>query len=176
MIETPRIVLINTGGTFNKIYDPLTGTLPVADDDSAVLRSLSSATTNLEIHRIDLMHKDSLEMTATDRAALVSAIRACPHDWADAPVLIVHGTDTMDQTANALERADLGRVVVLTGSMRPVSIEPVEGALHLGLALGFLQTAPAPGIFIAMHGLVLPHGAIEKDRAQGVFRPRGARH
>jgi len=172
MNETPKIVLINTGGTFNKIYDPLTGHLPVAEDDSAVQRLLVSAMENLGFHRIDLMHKDSLEMTAVDRERLVAAIRACPSEWAQAPVLIVHGTDTMDQTAAALEQADLGRPVVLTGSMRPVSIEPVEGALHLGLALGFLQGSPAPGVYIAMHGRVMPHDRIAKDREQGVFRPR----
>lgn len=174
MTNTRKIVLLNTGGTFNKVYDPVTGTLPVAEDAGGVTRLLGRVAHNVDWHLIDLMHKDSLDMTDADRAAIRSAITAVPSEWSEVPVLIVHGTDTMHQTAEMLAQANLDRVIVLTGAMRPVSIDPIEGAMHLAMALGFLDAQPDTGVYIAMHGRVLPYDRIAKDRTHGLFVPTDA--
>lgn len=165
------LVLINTGGTFNKRYNPLLGTLDVPTDAHAIEQLLTSARPNLRLHLIGRIHKDSLDITATDRAELVDTLRTLPDEFQHAPVLIVHGTDTLDQTATALEAAALNRLIILTGAMRPADIDPVEPALHLGLALGFIAAAPPAGVYVAMHGLVRPHRQLVKDRAAGVFKP-----
>ena len=166
-----ELVLINTGGTFNKRYDPVSGQLAVAEDAEAVLGSLRSAMANLSLHVVEPVHKDSLEMTAADRLRIVESVHRCPPRWSAAPIVVVHGTDTMHLTAEALERAELERVIVLVGAMRPVEIDPVEGALHLGLALGFVQADPPAGVYVAMHGRVLPHHQLRKDRVLGRFMP-----
>ncbi len=166
------LVLINTGGTFNKRYNPLLGTLDVPTDDQAITRLLASAQPNLEVYGIGQIYKDSLEITEDDRAALVQSLRRLPAAFRQAPVLIVHGTDTLDQTAAALEAAALDRLIILTGAMRPAEIDPVEPALHLGLALGFIAAAPPAGVYVALHGLVRPHRQLVKDRVAGVFKPR----
>ncbi len=173
MTNARKIVLLNTGGTFNKVYDPITGTLPVAEDAGGVTRLLGRVAHNVDWHLVDLMHKDSLDMTDADRAAIRAAISTVPSRWSDAPVLIVHGTDTMHQTADVLAQAKPDRVIVLTGAMRPVSIDPVEGGMHLALALGFLDGQPEAGVYIAMHGRVLPYDRITKDRTRGLFVPTG---
>lgn len=165
------LVLINTGGTFNKRYNPLLGTLDVPADDQAITRLLTSAQPNLDVHGIGQIYKDSLDITQDDRTALIDSLRSLPTAHQHAPVLIVHGTDTLDQTAAALEAAKLDRLIILTGAMRPAEIDPVEPALHLGLALGFIAAAPPAGVYVAMHGLVRPHRQLVKDRAAGVFTP-----
>lgn len=167
----PAIVLINTGGTLNKRYEPIRGNLIVPDDEFAIEQLLAAASPNLDVHLLGLIHKDSLDMTEDDRSLIVAAIRTLPGAVQEAPIIIVHGTDTLHQTAAALDHAALDRIVILTGAMRPAEIEPLESALHLGLALGFLAAGPQPGIYVAMHGLVLPYTQFGKDRAQGIFRP-----
>jgi L-asparaginase len=164
------VVIINTGGTLNKRYDPLSGDLFVPSDDAAVMQLIQCAMPNLELHLQGALHKDSLEMTDFDRSALAAIIQSLPSAMASAPIIVVHGTDTLNLTAEYLDQADLNRIVIITGAMKPVIIDPIEAALHLGMALGFAAAEPQAGIYVAMHGRVLPYRALLKNRALGVFQ------
>jgi len=166
------ILLVDTGGTFNKRYDPVAGLLRVAGGSGAAERILAAATDNLAIRYLQPVCKDSLEMTPDDREAVVAAIEAVDASWARAPVVVIHGTDTMTETAEAIAGRLPGRRVVLTGAMRPFEIDAVEPAFNLGLAFGCAQADSRPGVFLAMSGLVRPWAELEKDREAGVFRPR----
>lgn len=161
------ILILNTGGTLTKRYDPLAGELIVPQEESG-LESLLVPLAHLPARLEGVVHKDSLQMDATDRAAIIEAVRQAP----EARILIVHGTDTMHLTAQALEAAGLQKRIVLTGAMVPASIDRLEAALHLGMALGFLCASENPGIFVTMHGLILPHARIEKNRIIGLFEEK----
>ncbi len=165
------VVLMDTGGTFSKRYDPVGGNLVVQSGSAAARAILASATANLDLHWGQPVCKDSLEMTDDDRDQIVHAVDSLEGRWANAPVVLLHGTDTMAETAAWLDRALPDRLVVLTGSMRPFEIDPVEPALNLGMALGFVQGSARPGVYLAMNGLVRPLGELEKDREAGLFRP-----
>ena len=166
------ILLVDTGGTFNKRYDPVAGTLRVAGGSDPAKRILASATDNLALRCLQPVCKDSLEMTARDREAVLAAIEAEVAPWDRAPVVVIHGTDTMEQTAAAIADRLPGRRAVLTGAMRPFEIDAIEPAFNLGLALGCAQIDSGPGVFLAMSGLVRPWDGLAKDREAGVFRPR----
>ncbi|WP_372592106.1 asparaginase domain-containing protein [Guyparkeria sp.] len=169
------VLLVDAGGTFNKRYDPIRGDLQVVPGHAAVDMIVASARENLDLVCVQPVCKDSLEMTDADREAIVAAIDAADPRWRAAPVIVIHGTDTMEQTAEVIAGRLADRLVVLTGAMRPFEIDAVEPALNLGLALGFVQGASRPGIFLAMSGLVRPLGELAKDREAGVFRPVRAR-
>jgi L-asparaginase len=77
----------------------------------------------------------------------------------------------MDITAAYLDDAELERCVVLTGAMIPYAINPVEATANFASAYGYLLQCDTGGIYIAMHGLVLPHQEISKNRKQGYFIP-----
>lgn len=164
------IVIINTGGTFNKRYQPLTGELCVPTDEQTITNLLRSSVANLEVHLLGLIHKDSLNITTDDRASIGESIRNLSPSLNSAPIVIIHGTDTMDETALFLDKATLNRVIVITGAMRPAEIDPVEASLHLGMTLGFVAAMPPPGVYIAMHGRVLPYTQYRKNRALGIFQ------
>jgi L-asparaginase len=166
------MLLVDTGGTFNKRYDPVAGLLRVAEGSDAAGRILASASENLALEYVQPVCKDSLEMTSEDREAVVATIEAADAPWDRAPVVVIHGTDTMAQTADVIADRLPGRRVVLTGAMRPFEIDAVEPAFNLGLAFGCAQADSRPGVFLAMSGLVRPWGELEKDREAGVFRPR----
>ncbi len=162
------VLVVDTGGTFNKAYDPLRGVLENPSSTAAVERILGYPGQNLDIEIRGLIHKDSLDLTTADRETLAQAIAASPARR----VIVVHGTDTMDTTARFLRARLADRTIVLTGAMVPFTIDPVEATANLALALGFLQCDPRPGVHIAMHGLVLPFEHIAKDRNAGRFTAR----
>lgn len=160
------ILLINTGGTFNKRYDEIMGELYVPADELAVESILAELRGNLAIRLAGLVHKDSLEMDDADREQVAQAILA----GTEHRVLVVHGTDTMHLTAAHLEARCPGRRIVLTGAMKPYACDRQEAAVNLALSLGWLIAGEGDGVHIGMHGLVRPHAGLVKDRANGVFR------
>jgi L-asparaginase len=160
------IAIISTGGTFNKVYRPLDGTLTI-DSEATSLHALSEAwRTPLEI--LPMIHKDSLEMTDQDRAALCTKIRTLPQDR----IIVIHGTDTMEVTAAYLARHKLPKRIVLTGAMVPYSIDPVEATANFASAYGSLQADGPDGVTIAMHGLIEAHDKLTKVHQEGRFMRR----
>jgi L-asparaginase len=160
-----KLLVVNVGGTFNKRYREVQGDLVVPRDDGAVEAVLAAFRGNVDACVRGVVHKDSLEMDCGDREAVAAVIHAHP----GVPALVVHGTDTLHMTAEHLARTCPGRRIVLTGSMVPYAFDPREACTNFGMSWGFLLAAQTPGVFVGMHGLVLPHGAIRKDRARGVF-------
>ncbi len=159
--------VINTGGTFNKRYDPVEGNLFVPPDDTAVVEALASMRHGEEIVVGGAIYKDSLDMDDADRDLLCKIVA----DTMEDRIVIVHGTDTMDKSAAAIDRwlgKKSGKSVVLTGAMVPFSIDAVEATANLASAVTAVRYV-APGVFIAMHGMVLPYGRIVKNRRLGVF-------
>ncbi|MDD2383940.1 MAG: asparaginase domain-containing protein [Sulfurospirillaceae bacterium] len=161
-----KILILNTGGTFNKRYNPLKGELEVPTDSLALESILRYCyNSSYEIHNI--IHKDSLDMNDDDRALMVQ----CIENSTCTKILIVHGTDTMDITASYLALHVMHKTITLTGAMVPFSINTVEATSNFMLALSDLQSREKRGVFIAMHGLVAPHNAIYKNRKKGIFEP-----
>jgi len=160
-----NILIINTGGTFNKRYNPLKGELEVPKD-SLALENILKYCYNLEYEIKNIIHKDSLDMDDCDREEIVSLIEASPQD----KILIVHGTDTMDKTAEFLEKHINTKTILLTGAMVPYSIDSVEANTNLSVSIGYLLNSCQRGIYISMHGLVDVHNKVFKNRKIGVFQ------
>lgn len=160
-----NILIINTGGTFNKRYNPIKGELEVPKD-SIALENILKYFYNLKYELKNIIHKDSLEMEESDREELVEHIKNSSSD----KILIIHGTDTMDKTAEFLEKYISDKTILLTGAMVPYSIDSVEANANLSMAVGYLLHSTKNGIFIAMHGLVDNHKNVYKNREIGVFQ------
>ena len=84
---------------------------------------------------VPLMNKDSLEMTADDRAGLVSVMGPLLPEGH--PIVITHGTDTMVETGICIQRAfpRLNVPVILTGAMTPLGFEGSDGQQNLAESL-----------------------------------------
>ncbi len=161
------VKIINTGGTFNKVYDPVAGELVVPKSDEAVESALASLRVGMVVSISGVIYKDSLQMDESDRKLLYEEIVAAK----ESAVVVVHGTDTMERSASYIASTlgdDSKKRVIFTGAMVPYSIDPVEATSNLVLAVAsakFLE----PGVYIAMHGSVLPHNKIAKNRTLGLF-------
>ncbi|MGJ0362525.1 asparaginase [Aliarcobacter cryaerophilus] len=159
-----KITVINTGGTFNKRYNPITGELEVPKD-SIALDEIISYCYNIDFYVLNIISKDSLEMNDDDRELIVRTIKNCKNQ----NIIIVHGTDTMDLTAKYLDEKIKDKTIVLTGAMLPISINKVEATLNFSQAIGFLNANIENGIYISMHGSVKNYKKLIKNRELGKF-------
>jgi L-asparaginase len=90
------MLILNTGGTFNKRYNPLSGDMQVPFDNSAADRILQTVDAPYDFSGV--MYKDSLDMSMNDRKMLVNIIM----ESSDDKFIIIHGTDTMRESAEFL--------------------------------------------------------------------------
>ncbi len=157
------MLILNCGGTFNKRYNPLSGELEVPYDNYAVEAVLHSIEEKFDLAGV--IYKDSLEMDISDRKMLASIIMESKDDT----FIIVHGTDTMDVTANFLSEIFDDRKIVITGAMKPFEIDSIESSLNLGIAIGFAKAIKENGVYIAMNGIVESSEKIIKNRDLGKF-------
>ncbi len=156
------MIILNTGGTFNKRYDPIRGELFVPLDDAAVEAVLATFAKPMGVRGI--IYKDSLEMGDEDRALLCRRIASLDVQR----VVVVHGTDTMDQSAAAVASMGLDKTVVFTGAMVPWSIDPVEATANLAMAIGYAANA-REGVHIVIQGVAGEYGRVKKNRELGKF-------
>jgi len=158
-----KILFISTGGTFNKIYNPVHGELEIDQTSSALHEIAEKWLSDFEV--IHIIGKDSLDMTNTDRLLLLATINLSKED----DIVIIHGTDTMEQTARYLADSELDKKVVLTGAMVPYAIDPVEATANLASAYGFLQHCDKNGIYISMNGIIERYHLLTKNTDAGRF-------
>ncbi|MDB4257787.1 asparaginase domain-containing protein [bacterium] len=91
------MLILTTGGTIDKIYFDASSEFEVGDP--IVPHIFEDVGADIDYELISLFRKDSLEMTSEDRLK----IRQTCDDSAHRKILITHGTDTMAETADALE-------------------------------------------------------------------------
>jgi L-asparaginase len=155
------ILVVTTGGTIDKVYFDAKSEFEVGR--SLVGDLLAEAHVHAAYEIVEVMRKDSLDLTDEDRTAIRDAIAARPHRC----VVVTHGTDTMVETARELESlAD--RTIVLTGALAPARFANTDAAFNVGMAFAAVQTLPS-GVYLAMNGQVFPAGRVRKDRATNRF-------
>jgi L-asparaginase len=157
--------ILATGGTFDKQYDPIKGTLSFANSHLPQVIERARLTVPLQLEQLFLL--DSLDMQDADRTRICAACEHAP----ETGIVIIHGTDTMRETAQVLGHVKLDKTVVLTGAMIPYEIANSDALFNFGFACGVAQTLPH-GVYIAMNGQVFAWDHVQKNRSAGVFESR----
>ncbi len=161
-----HLLIITTGGTIDKIYFDDKSDYQVGEPQIAGTLNLMHVAFRYDMET--LMRKDSLHMTDADRQAIRAAVEASEAKH----ILITHGTDSMVDTAGALE--GLGdRRIVLTGALHPARFRDSDAVFNIGCALGAVQCVD-PGVWIVMNGVVWDPRKVVKNVAENRFEPRGA--
>ena len=160
------IRIIVTGGTFDKEYNELQGSLFFRR--SHVPEMLRLGRCRLAVKVQTLLMIDSLFMTAAQRRRILQACVAAPEKH----IVVTHGTDTMVETAKVLGPRIGDKTVVLTGAMVPYKFGSSDGMFNLGSALSFAQSLPA-GVYVAMNGRYFLWNNVRKNRREGEFEPLG---
>ncbi len=155
------IVIVTTGGTIDKAYFDALSTYQVGETIAAHLLKVARVAYPWRI--VELLRKDSLELTDEDRATLTRTVA----DLDTSRVIITHGTDTMIESAAALASVP-GKTIVLTGALAPARFSESDATFNLGMAFAAAQVLPA-GVYITMNGQVFRGDEVRKDRQQGRF-------
>lgn len=164
-MNSANLRFIATGGTFDKHYDPIAGTLGFGAGHltHAIERARMMPAPVLQ----EMPFLDSLDMQASDRMRILQACQASP----ERQIVIIHGTDTMAETAAVLGPECADKTIVLTGSMIPYEIAGSDAMFNFGFACGAARCLP-PGVYVAMNGVVFSWDNVQKNRAQGIFITR----
>ena len=162
-----RVALISTGGTIEKTYDTLDGAL----HNSISVLDLLVAQLDLkgvELVRVHLMNKDSLEMNDADHTLIARTALAmgAVHDG----VVVVHGTDRLqysgERTLELMEQP-VGPIL-FTGAMVPYDFRHTDAVQNVTEALLAVQIVP-PGVYTVFHNQVLAFPGVVKDPSRGCF-------
>ena len=162
-----RLTILTTGGTIDKTYDEFQGSLRNSHTVLDVILD-SLRIPDLFVRHIEVMHKDSLDMTEEDREIIAKAV--CDAAPTSDGVVVLHGTDTLSETGEQLcrECVDLEIPVILTGAMRPYEFRDTDAMQNVTEALLAVRMFDR-GIHVAMHNRVLSFPGVIKDRQALTF-------
>jgi L-asparaginase len=141
-----KIRIFTTGGTIDKIYFDMKSEFQVGEPQIDQL--LHEANISFDYDTESIFRKDSLELTEEDRRFILERILSDPNQR----ILVIHGTDTMVETAKRLE-GQSEKTIVLTGSMQPARFRESDAVFNIGYAIAAVQLLP-PGVYIAMNGQI----------------------
>ena len=166
-MKLKTIALISTGGTIEKTYDEINGAL---SNELSVLDIMlgSLQLEGIQIVRVPLMNKDSMDMTPADHDLIAgtSTAMAESHDG----VVVVHGTDRLTTTGERIVELSAKPPVpiIMTGAMRPYELRNTDAMQNLTEALLAVQLL-APGVYLSIHNKILEFPGVIKDRNRGTF-------
>ena len=156
-----KLRIFTTGGTIDKIYFDAKSEYEVGEPQIGdILREMG---VQFPFEITSLMRKDSLDMTDADRVLIREAVAKDPARR----VLITHGTDTMTETAGALQGVG-DKTIVLTGALNPAKFRGSDAIFNIGGAVAAAQSLP-PGIYIFMNGRVFDARKVRKNRDKNRF-------
>ena len=155
------IVIVTTGGTIDKAYFDALSSYQVGEP--MVSHLLKVARVDCPWRVLELLRKDSLELTDADRELLRETVASLDASQ----VVVTHGTDTMTDSARVLAGIT-DKTIVMTGALAPARFSESDATFNLGMAVAAVQVLP-PGVYIAMNGQVFRGDAVRKDREQGRF-------
>lgn len=156
-----QVKILCTGGTIDKVYFDALSDYQIGDPVVKNILKEGLATFSFEVTSV--LKKDSLEITDEDRDDIYKAVAAesCNH------ILITHGTDTMIDTAQRLQKIK-DKTIVLTGAMQPARFRNTDAIFNIGYAIAAAQHLPS-GIYLAMNGQIFTPDAVQKNRAAAQF-------
>jgi L-asparaginase len=163
-----RIALISTGGTIEKTYDELSGVLANTQVSVLDVMLASLELRGIDVQRVALMNKDSLDMTPEDHTLIAETATRMARETAG--VVVVHGTDRLAVSGERVVElvGEPASPIVFTGAMRPYELRTTDALQNLTEALLAVQLLPA-GVYVAMHNQVLAFPGVRKDRTAGTF-------
>lgn len=154
--------LIVTGGTFDKRYDEIEGTLTFHETHLPDILRQVRVTVPVTVETNQLI--DSLHMTGEDRLRIRDACIQAPEDQ----VVVTHGTDTLVETARLLGEANILKTIVLTGAMIPYTVYGSDSLFNLGTSFTAAQLLPH-GVYVSMNGRIFNWDNVVKNRQNGTF-------
>src|SRR6266542_4414592 len=153
----PRVAVVFTGGTISMGYDPVAGGNVPSLDGAAILARTSGLDAIAEVVPIDRGLTPASHFTFADVLEIGTIVQSALDDPSTDGVVVVQGTDTIEETAFAWDLV-LGspKPVVVTGAMRASDEEGYDGPANLRRAVA-VAGSPAVrnvGVVVSLAGTI----------------------
>ena len=159
-----NIAILTTGGTFDKIYFDANSEYSIGEPCISSILDEGNVTSEFRIKSI--LKKDSLDINQKERELIKKSVIECEEE----KILIIHGTDTMVETAKFLEEIK-NKTIVLTGSMQPARFKKTDAIFNSGFAFAAALSLEN-GVYIAMNGKIFNSSNVRKNIDLGRFESK----
>ena len=159
-----KVAILTTGGTFDKVYFDANSEYSIGDPCITSILDEGNVNSNYRIQSI--LKKDSLDITSKERQIIKKSVHECVEER----IIIIHGTDTMVETAKSLEDIK-DKTIVLTGAMQPARFKKTDAIFNSGFALAAVQILEY-GVYITMNGMVFRSDNVKKNIDLGKFEKK----
>ena len=156
-----NIAILTTGGTFDKIYFDANSEYSIGEPCISSILDEGNVTSEFSIKSI--LKKDSLDINQKERELIKKSVIECEEE----KIIIIHGTDTMVETAKFLEEIK-DKTIVLTGSMQPARFKKTDAIFNSGFAFAAVLSLEN-GVYIAMNGKIFNSSNVRKNIDLGRF-------
>jgi len=156
-----NIAILTTGGTFDKIYFDANSEYSIGEPCISSILDEGNVTSEFRIKSI--LKKDSLDINQKERELIKKSVIECEEE----KIIIIHGTDTMVETAKFLEDIN-DKTIVLTGSMQPARFKKTDAIFNSGFAFAAALSLEN-GVYIAMNGKIFNSNNVRKNIDLGRF-------
>jgi L-asparaginase len=163
-----RVAVIFTGGTISMVVDAGAGGKVPTLDGAAILARAPGIEAIADLEVIDLGRTPASHFTFAKLFEIGSAIRGCQADPSIDGVVVVQGTDVIEETAFFWDLIlDRPEPVIVTGAMRAASDPNDDGPDNLRNAV---RCAASPdlrgaGVLVVLDGTINPADAVTKTHA-----------
>ncbi|EQC50427.1 asparaginase domain-containing protein [Bacteriovorax sp. DB6_IX] len=162
IVNRQDIVLVTTGGTIEKSYDEMDGSLSNRESilKQFIIDKLRLPHTNL--HVFNIINKDSLYFTDYDRTLLAKTLSLQMEK--KIPIVVLHGTDTMSKSAEFIFKTlpHIDVPIIFTGAMKPTGFMDSDGLQNVTESL-IAAKLLEPGVYISFHGRVFSVPGVRKN-------------
>lgn len=162
------VAVIATGGTIASKRDESGAARPSLSGEH-LISGLSDA--DVEIKPVELMAKDSSSLTIGDMQDISDAVGRELDDPAVCGVVILHGTDAMEESALLVHlQHRLTKPVIFTGAQFTADHPQADGPANLSSAIGASidQSNAAKGVLLCFGGQLLPAWGLYKRSADAL--------
>jgi L-asparaginase len=160
-----RVAMVFTGGTISMGFDPVAGGNVPALDGAAILARTPGLESIAEIVPIDRGLTPASHFTFEDVLAIGQVVQDALDDASIAGVVVVQGTDTIEETSFAWDLVlDSWKPVLVTGAMRAPHEDGFDGPANLRDAV-MAAVEPAMrdvGVVVILAGTLEPADDVTK--------------
>lgn len=174
-----RVAVVFLGGTIASAYDPVAGGRIPTLDGAAILARTPGIERVAEVVAIDLERTPASHLTLGRLLEIGDAIQKAAEDPAVDGVVVVQGTDTLDETAFAWDLVlTTPKPVVVTGAMRSSSDPGYDGPANL---LDAVRAAGSPalrgeGVTVILAGSIHAADDVAKMHARSLTTFQSPNH
>ena len=142
-----HVDVVTTGGTIASRVDPVTGAATAVVTAAELLAQVPQLSEVADVRVTEFSLTSSWNVTPAMMRDLARTIRGLQSDPGCAGVVVTHGTDTMEESALAIDlMVDGAAPVVFTGAMRNASLPGPDGPRNLVSAVRVAAAGAARGL------------------------------